>query len=115
MPRRDEPGPGRGATADQPVRAGRGDRRPVIAAQHRAYAIRLDRVVALPPQQAPHVRVHRGLPQLLRIHLAQALVALAAHGPFGLLHEPGHGLAEVADLLLLLLVAFAATRDGLVA
>ena len=49
----------------------------LVAHQHREHLVRLDRVVDLHAQQAAHGRVHRGFPQLLGVHLAQALVALA--------------------------------------
>jgi hypothetical protein len=51
----------------------------LVAHQHREHPVGLDRVVDLHLQQAAHGRVHRGFPQLLGVHLAQALVALAAH------------------------------------
>jgi type I restriction enzyme R subunit len=85
----------------------------LIAHQHREHPVRLDRVVDLHTQQPAHGRVHRGFPQLLGVHLAQPLVALAAHGAFGLLHQPGHRGAEVGDLLFLHLLAFAAAHDGI--
>ncbi len=59
-------------------------------------------------QQAAHVGVHRGFPQLLGVHLAQAFVALAAGGALGLGQQPFHRLAEIADFFLLLAFAFAA-------
>src|SRR5438128_550873 len=50
----------------------------LVAHQHREHVVGLDGVVDLHAQQAAHGGVHRGLPELLRVHLAQALVALAA-------------------------------------
>jgi hypothetical protein len=46
------------------------------------------------------------------VHLAQAFVALACGGVFGLADQPLHGLAEVADLFFLLALAFAAHHFG---
>ena len=49
----------------------------LVAHQHGEHAVGFDGVVYLHPQQAAHGRVHGGLPQLHRVHLAQAFVALA--------------------------------------
>src|SRR3546814_16243231 len=57
--------------------------------------------------------VHGGFPELLGVHLAQALVALAADGGFGLLEQPGHGFAEITDLGFLLPLAFSALDHGI--
>ena len=53
-----------------------------ISHQHREHLVRLDRILDLHAQQAAHVRVHRGSPQLLGVHSARALEALAAAGVF---------------------------------
>ncbi len=84
----------------------------LIPHQHRKHPVRFDRVLDLHAQQAAHFGVHRGFPQLFGVHLAQALVALAAGGAFGFLDEPGHGLAEVAHFLFALALAFAAQHPG---
>src|ERR1039458_9679147 len=47
------------------------------------------------------LRVDRGLPKLLGIHLAQALVALYRLTFAGLVEQPDHGLLESADVLAL--------------
>jgi len=60
----------------------------LIPHQHGEHAIRLDGIVDLHAQQAAHVGVHGGFPQLLGVHFAQALVALAAGGAFGFADEP---------------------------
>jgi hypothetical protein len=69
----------------------------LVAHQHGEHAVGLDGVVDLHAQQAAHGGVHGGFPQLLGVHFAQALVALAAGGAFGFADQPLHGLAEVAD------------------
>ena len=66
-------------------------------------------------QQAAHGGVHGGFPQLRGVHFAQAFVALAAGGAFGLGDQPVHGLAEVADFFFLLALAFAAHDAGALA
>src|SRR3954452_24687631 len=59
-----------------------GDERParvdVLAHEDREQLVRGGGVVQGDPQQHPVARVHRRLPQLLGVHLAQALVALDA-------------------------------------
>src|SRR3954453_6416749 len=54
----------------------------VLAHQHAEQLVRGGRVVEGDQPQDPVGRVHRGLPQLLGVHLAEALVAL---DPLGLL------------------------------
>src|SRR5690606_31502066 len=58
-----------------------------------------DRVLDPHAQQAPCFRVDRGVPELLGVHLAQALEALDGAALPGLLHQPLLHLAEVADRL----------------
>src|SRR5579871_5216842 len=48
----------------------------VLAHQHAEQLVGLGRVVERDLEQEPLRRVHRGLPQLLGVHLAQALEAL---------------------------------------
>ena len=50
-----------------------------VAHQHRERLVRALGVVYLHAQQGSLLRVHRGFPQLLGVHLAQPLVALDAH------------------------------------
>src|SRR5678816_3320902 len=83
----------------------------LVAHQHREDTIGLERVVELDAQEPAHGRVHRRLPELRRVHLAQALVALARDRAFGLLDQPGHRFAEVADLGFLLALARGALAD----
>ena len=46
-------------------------------------------------QQAPRAGIHRGFPELLRIHLAQTLVALRAHAALHFAEHPFDRLPEV--------------------
>ena len=56
--------------------------------------------------------IHRRRGELLGVHLAQTLVALACGGALGFGDQPAHGLAEVADLFGLGLFAFTACDLG---
>src|SRR5450759_1999713 len=47
-----------------------------LAHQHRENGVCLGRVFDLGPQQGPRLRVHRGVPELVGVHLAEALEAL---------------------------------------
>ena len=73
----------------------------------------LDGIVHRDPSHVAARGIHRGLPELVRVHLAQAFVTLAGGGVFGLADEPAHGLAEVADFFFLAPLAFAAHAGSL--
>src|SRR6185369_10071252 len=60
--------------------------------------VRFDGVLDLDLQQDPVFRVHGGLPELLRVHLAQAFVALDAESLLGVLQEEGQQIFVVAGL-----------------
>ena len=79
-----------------------------VAHEHGEDAVGFDGVVDLDAQEAAHCRVHGGFPELGRVHLTQAFVALTAGGAFGLGDEPLHGLAEVRHAFFFLTLAVAA-------
>jgi hypothetical protein len=54
-----------------------------------------DGVLDLDSQQAAHLGVHGGFPELFRVHLAQAFVALNAQVLPDLVEQPVEGLLEV--------------------
>jgi hypothetical protein len=56
-----------------------------------------DRVFDPHLQQAAGVRVHRGFPQLFRVHFAEALEALDLAAFLGFFQQPGLGLGETGD------------------
>ena len=71
----------------------------LVAHQDREYPVGLDRVLELDLQQAARVGIHRRLPQLSRIHLAQALVTLDLNAlGSDLAHAIEHGAARVIVL-----------------
>src|SRR5580704_10492138 len=74
----------------------------LIAHQRGEDLIRRYRVLDAHLQQPPRLRIDRGLPELLGIHLTQSLVALYRLALAGLLEQPGHRLFERADVLALL-------------
>src|ERR1019366_7721371 len=51
-----------------------------LAHQAGKYFVRRNSILDLNAEQAPRLRVHRGFPELLRIHLAQTFVALDRDG-----------------------------------
>src|SRR5450631_527138 len=59
-----------------------------LAHQGGEYLVRSDSILDLDPKQAARLGIHRGFPELLRIHFAQALVALDRDGAAGLGEEP---------------------------
>src|SRR5204863_8023999 len=59
-------------------------------------------------QQAARLGIDRGLPELLRVHLAESLVALDRLALLRLIEKPLHRLLEGADVLAVL----AAPREG---
>src|SRR6185437_11410735 len=61
-----------------------------------------DDVLDLHLQEPAHARVHRGLPQLVGIHLAQPLVALLRHAAACFVEEPVERFLERLHRLLLL-------------
>src|SRR5690606_10927407 len=73
----------------------------LVAHQRGEDLVRLDRVLDLDLHQPAGLRVDGGLPELLRVHLAQALVALQRLPLAGLAHEPVERLAEARDVLAL--------------
>ena len=85
----------------------------LVTHQHGEHPVGFNRIFNLHAQEPAHLGVHGGFPQLFRIHLTQALVALSSDTGLGLCHEPGHGCAEVCDLVFLLALAFTALHDGL--
>src|SRR2546430_10980472 len=68
----------------------------VRAHEDREQAIGRGGVLDVHPEQRARLRVHRGLPQLLRVHLAEALEPLRLELPVRVAVE----LAEVVPLLL---------------
>ena len=87
----------------------------LVAHQHGEHPVGFDRVIDLHPEQAADFRIHGGFPQLRRVHLAQAFVALACSGVFSLADQPAHRLAKVANPFFLAPLAFAAHDFGAVA
>src|SRR5205807_1447917 len=61
-----------------------------------------ERVLDLHLQQAARLGIDRGLPELLRIHLAESLVALDRLALLRLIEKPLHRLLEGADVLAVL-------------
>src|SRR4029077_18883256 len=53
-------------------------RRDLFAHEHREDLVRRGGVLAVDPEQGARLRVHRGLPELVGIHLAEALEPLHA-------------------------------------
>src|SRR3954470_935360 len=68
----------------------------LVTHQGREDLARGNRVLDLHLEQDALLRIHRGLPQLLGVHLAQALVALDRHAALRLGEEPVERLLERA-------------------
>src|SRR5258706_5448381 len=60
-----------------------------------------DPVFDLHFEQPPGLRIHRGLPKLLRVHLSETLVALDRRAAFDFSQQPFHRFGKIGDRLLL--------------
>src|SRR6266542_1950070 len=89
------------AHAERVVLDERAARLDFLAHQRREDLLGGDRVLDLYPEQPPHLRIHRRLPQLLGIHLAEALVTLDGDAPARFVEQPFERLAERGDRALL--------------
>ena len=78
----------------------------MVAHERRENLVGGDRVLDAHLHEPAAVGVHRGLPELLRVHFAETLVTLDALTLLGLVHEPADRLGEGRYLH-----AFLAARD----
>src|SRR5574337_357771 len=65
--------------------------------QHGKYLVGGDRVLDTDLQQASGIGIHRGVPQLLRVHFTQALEALDAAAFLGFFQQPVARFGEAED------------------
>src|SRR5438093_6050848 len=82
----------------------------VVAHQLCEDLIRGDPVFDLHFEQPPRLRIHRSLPELFRIHLSEALVALDRRAALDFSEQPLHGLRKIGNPFFLVLALDHGTR-----